>query len=321
MKANKFGCAAAALGMLMLILDSRGAAQAATEGIELCIRAVIPSLFPFFLLSGFLTGNLQGGRWIAKLFRCPENCGSILLTALLGGYPIGARLAAQEYNSKNLSKEQADRLLMFCSQAGPSFLFGITAGQLGRPHLAWLLWIILLLSSLSVAWIIPHSTEVPTRKMETKKLTLTDAMYASIKAMASVCGWVVVFSVLMAFLKRWFLWLLPEAWQVPLCGLLELTNGCLMLEKVDSPLLRFLIASLMLNFGGLCVLMQTASVTEGLSLGRYILGKLLQTIFAVLYTLAFMGYPGLLLVVFLLFFGIKLINGRNNSSIPVKLGV
>lgn len=321
MKANKLGCTAAALGMLVLILDSRSAALAAAEGIELCIRAVIPSLFPFFLLSGYLTGNLQGGKWMAKLFRCPENCGNILLTGLLGGYPIGARLAAQEYRSKHISKEQGDALLMFCSQAGPSFLFGITAGQLGNGHLTWLLWIVLLLSALSVAWLIPGSVETGSMKKPIKKQTLTETMRASVKAMAWVCGWVIVFCVLMAFLKRWFLWLLPEAWQVLLCGLLELTNGCLMLENVQNPLLRFLIACVMLNFGGLCVLMQTASVTEGLSLSRYILGKLLQTVFAVLYALAFMGHPYLLLVVFLLFFGRKLLNDRNNSSIPIKLGV
>ncbi|MBR6596001.1 MAG: hypothetical protein IKK72_05480 [Oscillospiraceae bacterium] len=321
MKNNKLACTGAALGMLALILDSRTATQAAAGGIDLCIRAVIPSLFPFFLLSGFLTGNLQSGKWMAKCFRCPESCGSLLLTSFLGGYPLGARLAAQEYHRKHITKDQADRLIMFCSQAGPSFLFGITAGQLEKPHLVWLLWIILLLSALSVAWLFPAGSDFPKGKTEAKKMTLTDAMYASIKAMASVCGWVVVFSVLMAFLKRWFLWLLPESAQVLLCGLLELTNGCLMLENVQNPLQRFLIASVMLNFGGLCVLMQTASVTEGLSLGRYILGKLLQTVFAVLYALAFMGHPYLLLVVFLLFFGRKLLNDRNNSSIPIKLGV
>lgn len=321
MKHHKLTCTGAALGILALLLDSRTGAQAAAGGIELCIRAVIPSLFPFFLLSGFLTGNLQGGKWFAKLFRCPETCGSLLLTAFLGGYPLGARLAAQEYGRNRITKEQADRLFLFCSQAGPSFLFGITAGQLEKPHLAWLLWIILLLSALSVAWLFPGHTESAPEKRDAKKMTLTDAMYASIKAMAVVCGWVIIFSVLMAFLKRWILWLVPGNFQILICGLLELTNGCLMLKAVENSLLRFLIASVMLNFGGICVLMQTASVTEGLSLRRYFLGKTLQTGFAILYTLAFMGYPALLLVIFLIFFCRNLINSRNTSSNPAKLGV
>ena len=49
MKTNKLACTAAALGMLVLILDSKTALAGAREGIDLCIRTVIPSLFPFFL--------------------------------------------------------------------------------------------------------------------------------------------------------------------------------------------------------------------------------------------------------------------------------
>ena len=150
MKARKLTLAAAATGMLVLILDSRTAAQAAAAGVDLCIRTVIPSLFPFFLLSGYLTGNLRGGKWIAKIFRCPKSCGTILLTGILGGYPIGAGLAAREFRNGNITKAQADRLIMFCSQAGPSFLFGIVAGQLDNVRYIWILWAIQLLSALSV---------------------------------------------------------------------------------------------------------------------------------------------------------------------------
>jgi hypothetical protein len=43
--------AASAAGMMLLILDSRTSAAAAAEALEICIRTVIPGLFPFFLLS------------------------------------------------------------------------------------------------------------------------------------------------------------------------------------------------------------------------------------------------------------------------------
>lgn len=321
MKANKLALTAAAMGMLVLILDSRSAALAAAAGVDLCIRTVIPSLFPFFLLSGYLTGNLRGGKWIAKLFRCPDSCGGVLLTGFLGGYPIGASLAAREYRSGHLTKEQADRLIMFCSQAGPSFLFGIVAGQLANAASVWILWSIQLLSALSVAWLVPGGTPMLPAAYRARRLTFTEAMRGAISAMASVCGWVIVFQVLMAFLKRWFLWLLPESLEILLCGALELTNGCLMLSSLDSRDLRFLLASLMLNFGGLSVIMQTASVTEGLSLGRYLLGKGLQTGFSVLYCLVFLGNPLAMLPVFLVFFFRKSLEIRKNSSFPVKLGV
>ena len=50
----------AAIAMLILILDGRCALYSAAEGLELCIRTVIPSLFPFFNLSIGLVGCWTG---------------------------------------------------------------------------------------------------------------------------------------------------------------------------------------------------------------------------------------------------------------------
>ena len=98
--------------------------------------------------------------------------------------------------------------------------------------------------------------------------------------MATVCGWVVLFRVLLAFLKRWFFWILPAAVQVAVTGILELSNGCCELLAVTDVSDRFCICSGILAFGGLCVTMQTVSVTAGLSLKPYFWGKLLQTLFS-----------------------------------------
>lgn len=320
MKASKPALAAAAICMIVLILDSKSAARAAYTGVDLCIRTVIPSLFPFFLISGYLTGNLHGGKWIAKLFRCPESCGSILLTGFLGGYPIGAGLTAREYRAGNISKAQADRLLMFCSQAGPSFLFGIVAGQLENAHHIWILWGIQTCSALSVAWLVPGENSM-VHVSHCDSVSMTEAMKKAIEAISSVCGWIIMFSVLISFLKRWVIWILPESAQVFLFGALELTSGCLMLSALDSPQLRFLLAALILNFGGLCVLMQTASVAAGLSLKRYIEGKILQSMFCVMYALAVIGYPTAVIPVFCVFAFRKSQISRKNSSISARIGV
>ena len=42
-------------GMLVLILDGKAALLGAQAGVELCLNTVIPSLFPFFVLSVLLT--------------------------------------------------------------------------------------------------------------------------------------------------------------------------------------------------------------------------------------------------------------------------
>ena len=50
------------IGMLAMILDSRTALQGASQGVELCLTAVIPSLLPFLCLSMALTQRLFSKR-------------------------------------------------------------------------------------------------------------------------------------------------------------------------------------------------------------------------------------------------------------------
>ena len=90
----------AAAGMLLLILDARTGFQGAAEGIRLCISSVIPSLFPFFVLSMVLTGAIAGSTWrglrpLGRLCGLPKGAESLLVVGLMGGYPVGAQSIAQ----------------------------------------------------------------------------------------------------------------------------------------------------------------------------------------------------------------------------------
>ena len=276
----------AAFGLIILILDSKTALYGAGEGIRLCIQAVIPSLFPFFVLSVLLTGALTGVsipflRPIGKLCGLPAGCESLLIPGFLGGYPAGAQCIDQAYRAGQLQRRDAWRLLGFCSNAGPAYLFGIVAGRFPHMRCAWLLWGIHILAAVLVGVILPDRSDSNAVIHPGKPLSIPDAVYRSIRIMAGVCAWVILFRTVIAFLERWFLWLLPDPVQVVITGLLELSNGCCELGRIAHPGLRFIIASGLLASGGLCVFMQTVSVTKGSGLGLYLPGKALQTLISV----------------------------------------
>ena len=96
--------------------------------------------------------------------------------------------------------------------------------------------------------------------------------------MGQVCAWVILFRILISFLEKWILWILPKYIQIMLIGALELTNGCLELSTLENENIRFVICSALLSFGGICIVMQTTAVTANLRLNKYIQGKLLQTL-------------------------------------------
>ena len=73
---------------------------AARDGLALCGNVIIPSLFPFFVLSSLVVelgmsrylGRLLEGV-MAPLFRVGGACSSALALGFVGGYPVGARTA------------------------------------------------------------------------------------------------------------------------------------------------------------------------------------------------------------------------------------
>lgn len=308
MRSRQISMIGTVIGMTILILDSRHMVLYAGQGIDLCLKTVIPSLFPFFLLSIYLTGNLPSG----------SGTGAILIAGFLGGYPVGAHSAAESWRSGRITKAEAERLLLFCNQAGPSFLFGMAAARFPEPRYAWMLWGVQLLSALTIGII----TFVPERHSDlsipVSPRTLTTAMQMAIRSMASVCGWVVVFRVLLGYLAP-----LPlgNVQQVLLYGLLELSNGCILLDTVENLKLRFLLATIMLNFGGLCVALQTASVIRGLDLRIYLRGKLLQTALSLLYCMIFWGSSVALILLCAFLLLAALWKSAKRGSIPAWFGV
>jgi hypothetical protein len=200
---------------------------------------------------------------------------------MLGGYPAGAQCVAQAHRDGALKNEEAQRMIAFCNLAGPAFLFGIVAGTFANPKAAWVLWGIHIFSAFLVAMVLPGRSKENSVLRTGKPLSLSSALQRSLRVMASVCGWIIIFRILVAFLERWALWLLPVPVQVAITGLLELSIGCCSLGRIANDGLRFIISSGMLAFGGLCVCMQTASVASGVKMNTYIWGKLLQVLFSI----------------------------------------
>lgn len=268
-----------AFGLLILILDGKTAFHGAMSGIELCLKTVIPALFPFLVISAVLLNSTPPSSHLEKavssLFGLPEGAGSLLLPCFLGGYPVGAQSVYQSYAGRLLQKQEAERLLAFCNNAGPAFLFGMVGQVLTKPWMPWALWGIHIAGAWAAARCVPcigTSARFDGRSVK----SYADIMRGAVSTMGIICGWIVLFRVLIAFLDRWVLWLLPQTARVALIGLLELSNGCCELAQVTNASIRFILCSTMLAAGGLCVTAQTISVTPGLSLRYFFLGKAIQ---------------------------------------------
>lgn len=265
--------------MLLLILDAKTALAGASDGIMLCLQTVIPSLFPFFVLSSMVTSGLRGQAFrflspLSRLLRIPAGSEHFWLVGLLGGYPVGARGLAEAKQDGTLGSANYRRMMAFCSNSGPAFIFGIGSHLFSNSLWCWRIWLIHIAASILVAVLTPGGEQDIIKARERRSQSLSASLEGAVRTMASVCGWVVLFRVIIAFCQRWFLWAMPQWAQIFLLGSLELANGCTALYTIPEETTRFVFFSMFLGFGGLCVTMQTRSVCN--DLGMYIPGKVMH---------------------------------------------
>lgn len=337
MKKRTWTLIGAAAGMLVLILDTKTAISGAQEGIRLCLTAVIPSLLPFFFLSILLTDSLTGItprflRFSSQLLRIPAGSESLFLIGALGGYPTGAVSVVKAYGDGLISRRDGERMLGFCSNAGPAFLFGIASGAFSHTAAPWSLWGFHLLGAIIAAILLPGGSVGSTNLPVKRPITLSTALRQSISIMARVSGWIILFRLLIAFCNRWFLWCFETPSRVLFSGLLELTIGCTQLQNVQCEGLRFILCSAMLSFGGVCVTMQTLSAVGTLGLGMYIPGKLIQCMISTFLAAVFQHFffpveesfavtPTFYLIIAAmtatLYFLLKISKKRSSNSLPV----
>ena len=126
-----------------LLLLPETAAAAAGTAVELCLSTLLPSLFPYFVLTELwvllgAAGTLgrRAGRWMGPLFHLPGAAAPALLLGAIGGYPVGAQAVGRLYDQGALTRTEAEQTLLFCNNAGPAFVLGVVGGGLfGSPGL------------------------------------------------------------------------------------------------------------------------------------------------------------------------------------------
>lgn len=272
--------------MLILILDSKTAIAGGQEGVRLCQQTVIPALFPFFLVTHYLCGNLAGSgliflRPLEKLCRTPEGSGGLLISGFLGGYPVGAGSVYQAWKNGQLTRPQGQRMLGFLNNAGPAFIFGMGATLFTSPLIPWVIWLTHILCAVLTSTLLPGENQPLSCPVSSCNVTLMQSLKNTVKVLAQVCGWVVLFRMLLAFSFSFLDSNCSLVAKALLAGALELTNGTLQLQNIPQEWVRYLFFSLFINMGGLCVGMQTLSVVGELGIFMYWRGKTMQTLLGV----------------------------------------
>lgn len=288
--------------IVVIVFYAEQVTEGAYSSLEICSVSVIPALFPFFVISGFLVNsgfaNIIGSFFSPvseKLFKTSGAGAFSFVIGILCGYPTGAKTIADMYKSGNLSKQESERLLAFCNNSGPLFVIGsVGITMLGNKNAGIVLYIIHVLSAFLTGVVLSlfcKKTKISTSsKIAVIKLgrAITKSVEDAVKSCLLVCGYVVFFgsviNVAKMFLKNPFI-----------VSLAEITTGAKMITSAElTEETIFLLLSCSMAFGGLCVLLQVKSVISDtdLSVRTYILGKSFQAVCAFVITKLYLSLSG-----------------------------
>lgn len=299
---------------LALVLWPGEAMAAMKDGLKLCGNVIVPSLFPFFVLSSLVV-ELGMSRYLgrllenvmAPLFRVNGTCAAALALGFVGGYPVGARTAIALYQDGQCSRTEAERLLAFCNNSGPAFILGVVgAGVFGSGRAGLMLYLAHILASLAVGLIFrfykpsqcprTYRQGGPQFQAASFPVAFTHSITGAMTSVLNICAFVLFFTVFLRLLSYagvlgalahgiagFFSPLgLNELWARRLItGLLEVSSGVSSLT--DGTLTgRLSMAAFMLGWAGVSVHCQVLAFLgdSGLSMRTYVVGKLLHGVFS-----------------------------------------
>ena len=302
---------------LLLLLRSDIAIEYMNKGLKLCVYTVIPSLFPFMVISELIVSSGIGtlllrpiSKPLKQLFRLPEDGCCTVILGMLCGFPVGAKCAVSALERGMLTREEAERILLFSSNPSSAFLINAVGVSLwGNRRFGTWLWIVSLISQLAVGLLfthLPHKKEGKNLSSDTSYQTaslsggklFTEAVRSSCFSMLLICAYVIFFSALVGTLN-----LMLEQFgatatlKAILFGVFELSGGMSAAAALSVPLVGAMLCAFAAGWSGLSVHCQLLSICDGhgLHLKRYLVAKLLQGLLcALLFAILLHSAPSLL---------------------------
>lgn len=280
----------------------------------LCGRLIIPTLFPFMVVSNLLISTLPSPKSnenalsgiTRKWFGVPSIGFFPFLLGALCGFPLGVYAAADLHRKQRLNEYELNRVVCFSNNTGPAFV--VTGVGITLFH-SWKIGILLygtqLLAALLCGALLSHMDYrlPPVVKKNTiqhdavpEERGFLTAVQKSTTGVLQVCGILVFFSSLAAFLsaltKNPFLLIL-------IYPFLEVGGATALSASLFSflPLASVVTAGIAISFAGISVHMQAALLLSGIrfSFSHYLGAKLLQAaIAAVFLTFILLLFPQLL---------------------------
>ena len=249
----------------------------ALEGIRLSSEILIPTLFPFFVLSDYWSKNFYISeksvlsKLFVRLFHIPP-CGLLaFITGIICGFPLGVKVACYLYDRDEINDSQLTNLCGFCNNPSIAFVIsGVGLGIFGSVHVGVLLFISCSISAI-ICGVVFREKEIKMQKADNiprQKFSLVESIKNAGLTSITISSYVIFFSAIIYALKKTPI----IASTLELCSAVKIIS-----ESQFSVNQKLILIAFSLGFSGLSVHLQAFSfMGENVKKARYFLMKITQ---------------------------------------------
>ena len=301
----RFGIALFALGIMLVLafLGSESISEYARDGLSLSVKCVIPSVFPFLILSDLYVAYGMPeeikplAAFISKLIKIPKIALRPIICGWLCGFPVGMKITSELYSSGCLSRRDAERICAVSNTPSPAFVIGaVGCGMWGSSTLGIIMLICVLTSSVITGCIFRKCGSTENRSLNVaSSFDFVESVKSAGVNSVTISSFIIIFSVITGLVGDLAL---PSIFLGIISAILELTNACRFLSADIgiSDAISFMLTGLSLGFGGASVAMQSYIFIRNsdLRISRYLGLKLINgCICAVISLVGFCVYKSL----------------------------
>jgi sporulation integral membrane protein YlbJ len=286
------------IALFWAVALSAEGAEYVKEGMRLGVGCVIPSSFPFMIISDLYVAygraenmRLLGGV-LSRFFGVPVSALGAFICGNVAGFPIGAKMCADAYRAGTLGREEAERLIPLSNNPSCAFIIGgVGIGMCGDVRVGAILLFSVYAATAICAIVTKRKcdkTALSSDNMRQSYSFVDSVKQAGVNSV-SIISFICVFSVLCGIIKK----RIKNALLIyPVFSLLEVTNAvdALANSTVFPPSLRLALVAFSLGFGGVCVGMQSSFFVRGAGLKmknyyavKFLEGLLAASIFSLVY--------------------------------------
>ena len=309
--------------LLLLLFYSAECISLASNGLLIWYKNMIPSLFPFMVLSGFMVRSglsLKIGQCLQPVlglfFRLPSQMLYAIFMGFLCGFPMGAKIVADMLEKEQITLKEGEYLLTFCNNIGPLYMLGYVIPLFGYENIGKILGLMYLIPlgyGLGLRYFSPTFSTLYNSKSKSFNLSVCSypkdislspnylicfqqSLSSAIEQITILGGCMVFFNCLLIFpkmLENLFsnttFWINSSLLNSIFSSLIEIGGGLKLLSldftiMNNHPAYLYLPLAL-LTIGGLSCIAQTYFITKntGLKISTYIKHKIIQSCIYILF--------------------------------------